>query len=95
MTKLKVVEKYSSIAKQECARQGMRVISVLAAKQHNPRCPSDDFLGAVLIHREHDHTPFVVWAVNTQAGSLFYGEYCSSLEVAQKVFNEKGFGGAA
>lgn len=43
--------------------------------------------GLVLVQREHNLTPFVVWEMNTETGATTCGSYCATFSVANKAFN--------
>ena len=52
--------------------------------------PDDHYLHIVLIERDHDYDPYVVWRFNSQDGGFFAGYYHSTMKEALETFNKVG-----
>lgn len=49
--------------------------------------PADRHLWMVLVKREDEHTPYVLWSFNAQDGGLFWGHYHSNRKDALVDFH--------
>lgn len=69
----------------QLARMGGHVLLVSAQFSH----PSDQHLQAVIVKRDHEYDPYVVWTHNSDDGGFFWGHYVRTMDEALKAFLEK------
>lgn len=76
-----------ALAKIEAELVGKGSYVLLAAAQYAH--PFDRHLQAVIVKRDDQHTPYVVWSHNSECGGFFGGYYVRSMDEALKAFLEK------